>query len=46
MAMPLPKLTAIEYLKIERAATFKSDFYDGEMFAMAGGTKEYSRLAA
>jgi len=27
-----------EYLEIERAAEFKSEFFGGEMFAMAGGT--------
>lgn len=32
------KLSEAEYLAIERAAEFKSEFYDGEMFAMAGGT--------
>lgn len=29
-------LTPEEYLEIERKAPFKSEFYDGEMFAMAG----------
>lgn len=29
-------LTPAEYLEIERKATFKSEYYDGEMFAMAG----------
>jgi Uncharacterized protein conserved in cyanobacteria len=33
------RLTEAEYLEIERAAEFKSEFYDGEMFAMAGGTQ-------
>ena len=29
-----PKLTAVEYLAIENAAAFKSEFFDGEMFPM------------
>jgi Uma2 family endonuclease len=35
-AVPKKKLTPAEYLAIERKAEFKSEFYDGEMFAMAG----------
>ncbi len=38
------RLTEAEYLEIERAAEFKSEFFDGEMFAMAGGTAEHSRI--
>ncbi len=34
-----PKLTAAEYLAIERKAEFKSDFFNGEMFAMAGASR-------
>jgi Uma2 family endonuclease len=33
---PVSKLTEEQYLAIERAAEFKSEFVDGEMFAMAG----------
>ena len=40
-AVPRRKLTAAEYLVIERAAEFKSEFYDGEMFAMAGASREH-----
>lgn len=36
------KLTSQEYLAIERAAGFKSEFFDGEMFAMAGTSKDHS----
>ncbi len=39
------KLTEAEYLALERAAEFKSEFYDGEMFAMAGGTRWHSLIA-
>jgi Uma2 family endonuclease len=47
MAVPQKagKLTEAEYLAIERAAEFKSEFYDGEMFAMAGGTVMHSLIA-
>lgn len=41
-ARPRPQLTAAEYLAIERAAAFKSEFHDGEMFAMAGASREHN----
>ncbi len=39
------RLTEIEYLERERIAEFKSEFFDGEMFAMAGGTLRHSLIA-
>ena len=44
MPEPLRRLTEAEYLELERAAEFKSEFYDGEMFAMAGGTPRHSLI--
>lgn len=41
-ALPKPKLTVAEYLAIERRAEFKSEFFDGEMFAMAGASREHN----
>ena len=35
-AVPKRKLTEAEYLAIERAAEFKSEFFNGEMFPMQG----------
>ncbi len=35
------KLTSEEYLTIERAATTKSEFYNGEMFAMSGASRAH-----
>ncbi len=43
-ALPKRKLTAAEYLVIERAAEFKSEFYAGEMFAMAGTSCEHNTV--
>src|SRR5438876_6356830 len=40
-ALPKTKLTPAEYLAIERKAEYKSEFYRGEMFAMAGATEEH-----
>jgi Uma2 family endonuclease len=38
------RLTAAEYLARERAAAFKSEFYDGELFAMAGARYPHNRI--
>ena len=52
-AVPKPKLTPAEYLAIERAAEFKSEFYNGEMFplhppegppGMAGASYAHTRI--
>jgi len=37
-----PRLTAQDYLDLERKAEMRSEFWDGEMFAMAGGTRRHS----
>jgi Uma2 family endonuclease len=39
---PQTKLTPAEYLAIERKAEVKSEYYRGEMFAMAGASEEHS----
>src|SRR5436190_8120239 len=38
---PKMKLTPAEYLAIERQAEFKSEYYRGEMFAMAGASRQH-----
>src|SRR2546423_9566079 len=40
-AVPKPKLTPAEYLAAERKAEFKSEYYRGEMFAMAGASEAH-----
>jgi Uma2 family endonuclease len=40
------RLTEAEYLEIERCAEFRSEFFEGEMFAMAGGTPPHSLIGA
>lgn len=39
------RLSADEYLAIERVAAARSEFLDGEMFAMAGASREHNLLA-
>jgi Uma2 family endonuclease len=48
MALPvsLRLLTPEEYLRIEREAPYKSEYYAGEMFAMAGGSANHSLITA
>ncbi len=41
---PVSKLTEEQYLAIERAAEFKSEFVDGEMFAMAGASNAHALI--
>ncbi len=41
---PVSKLTEEQYLAIERAAEFKSEFLDGEMFAMSGASRRHARV--
>jgi Uma2 family endonuclease len=38
-------LSEAEFLELERRAEVKSEFYAGEIFAMAGGTREHSLIA-
>jgi len=38
------RYTPEEYYRLERDAAIKSDYYDGEIFAMAGGTTRHSLI--
>ena len=46
VAQKKPRLTPQEYLAIERAAEFRSEYFAGEMFAMAGGKPRHSLVSA
>ena len=41
-AQPQPRLTPEQYLEIERAAEFRSEYYNGRMYAMSGGTHPHA----
>jgi len=45
MSTALKRITAVEYLARERKAEFKSEFFDGEIFAMGGGSPTHSLIA-
>src|SRR5687768_13063763 len=42
--LPKPYYTEAEYLARERRAEYKSEYYRGEIFAMAGATKEHNSI--
>ena len=46
MPTGLKRVTPQEYLARERQASFKSEFYQGEIFAMGGGSANHSLIAA
>lgn len=43
-ALPQHYVTAEEYLARERAADYKSEYFHGEVFAMAGGTRRHNAI--
>lgn len=45
LPQPVRKLSAEEYLEIERHAEWKSEFFEGEMFAMAGASLQHNQIA-
>jgi Uma2 family endonuclease len=43
-AIPVYKLTLDEYLELDRTALDRYEYFDGEVFAMAGGSPEHTRV--
>src|SRR5437667_8226548 len=46
VAKPIHRLTEAEYLDLERSLESRNEFFDGEVFAMSGGTPLHSQIAA
>src|SRR5437763_1759978 len=44
LAQQLSRISEADYLRIERQAEFRSEYFDGEIFAMAGGTRAHSLI--
>lgn len=44
-AIPRPLYTEEEYLTLERQAAYRSEYYRGEIFAMAGSSSEHNLMA-
>lgn len=45
-SQPTTFITPEEYLTLEHAATTRSEYYNGEMFAMAGGTPAHNVIVS
>lgn len=45
-AIPKRKLTPEEYLEIEHKAEYKSEYFDGEIFAMTGANRNHCLISA
>jgi len=45
LAQNIARLSEAEYLRLEREAETRSEYFDGEVFAMAGGTRSHSLIA-
>ncbi len=43
---PIKRFTPAEYYALEREAAYKSDYYNGEIFAMASGTSVHSLICS
>jgi Uma2 family endonuclease len=43
-SLPQTRFTAAEYLARERAAETRSEFFDGEIFAMAGASRKHNLI--
>lgn len=45
-AQPQRKISPEEYLELEREADYKSEYFQGEVFAMAGAGRNHNRITA
>jgi Uma2 family endonuclease len=43
-AQPQARLTPEQYLEIERASEFRSEYYNGRLYAMSGGSYNHVRI--
>jgi Uma2 family endonuclease len=46
LTQPVTHLTPEQYLDIESKAEFRSEYINGEMFAMSGGTPNHARIVS
>ena len=44
-SLPKARFTPEEYLALERQAEYRSEFFHGEIFAMAGASREHNLIA-
>ena len=43
-AQPQPRLTPEQYLQAERAAETRSEYYQGHVYAMSGGSYQHGQI--
>jgi Uma2 family endonuclease len=43
-AQPQPRLTPEQYLDAERAAEFRHEYYNGQIYAMSGGSYQHAQV--
>lgn len=43
-SQPIASITPEQYLKLERKAEFRSEYIDGQVYAVAGGTMNHARI--
>ena len=41
-AQPVPPITPEEYLELDRQADYRSEYFDGQVYAMSGGSHDHS----
>src|SRR4051794_40999674 len=44
-SLPKPRFTPEQYLVLEREAEYRSEYFNGEIFAMAGASREHNVIA-
>ena len=44
-ALPKPHLTIEEYIELDKNSEERFEYFDGEIFAMAGGSPSHARIA-
>jgi Uma2 family endonuclease len=43
-SVPKPRFSPEEYLALERAAEYKSEYLDGQIYAMTGASRQHNRI--
>lgn len=44
-ALPIPKLTIEEYIELDKQSDERYEYFNGKIFAMAGGSPEHARIS-
>ncbi len=44
-ASPIRKMTIEEYIEFDKNSMERYEYFDGEVFAMAGGSPEHARIS-